>query len=235
MDFGLSEDQLLFKDSLRRYLDAECPTARVRAIMEGPDGHDRALWRGLAEMGVTGLMIPPAYGGAGLELLDVALAAEELGRAATPGPFLASAMAAAALIESGNAEAQRRWLPAIASGECVVAFALGEGLGEWDAGKLQTRANGGTLSGEKPVVAAAGVADALVVAAMDADGPGLFVVERAASGLTVSPLAGLDMTRRVDRVVLDGTPAAKIASGRAAIDRARDVGLVLLAADAYGG
>jgi alkylation response protein AidB-like acyl-CoA dehydrogenase len=235
MDFGLSEDQILFKGTLRRYLDAQCPTTRVRSIMEGPDGHDRGLWRSLADMGVTGLMIPPAHGGSGLELLDVALAAEELGRAATPGPFLAATMATTALIESGNAEAQRRWLPGIASGECVVAFALGEGLGEWDAAKLATRAESGKLSGEKPLVPAAGVADALVVAAMDADGPGLFVVERGAPGLTVSPLNALDMTRRVDRVVLAGTPAAKIASGRAAIDRARDAGLLLLAADAYGG
>jgi alkylation response protein AidB-like acyl-CoA dehydrogenase len=235
MDFGLSEDQVLFKDSLRRFLDAECPTTRVRAIMEGPDGHDRSLWRSLAEMGATGLTIPPAYGGAGLELLDLALAAEELGRAATPGPFLAVAMATTALVESGNAEAQGRWLPGLASGECVLTFALGEGIGEWDAARLATRANGGKLTGEKPVVPYAGVADALVVAAEDADGPGLFLVARGAPGLTVSPLAGVDMTRRVDRVVFADTPAAKLATGRAAIDRSRDAGLVLLAADAYGG
>jgi alkylation response protein AidB-like acyl-CoA dehydrogenase len=235
MDFGLSEDQVLFKDSLRRFLDAECPTTRVRTIMEGPDGHDRSLWRSLAEMGVTGLAIPPAHGGSGLELLDLALAAEELGRAATPGPFLAVSMAATALVESGNAEAQRRWLPGLASGECVLTFALGEGIGEWDAARLATRASGGKLTGEKPVVPYAGVADALVVAAQDADGPGLFLVTRDAPGLTVSPLAGLDMTRRVGRVVFADTPAAKIANGRAAIDRSRDAGLVLLAADAYGG
>src|SRR5262249_41204137 len=93
MDFGLSQDQLLLKDTIRRWLEAECPTARVRAIMESDTGHDPALWRGLAELGVTGLQVPPAYGGAGLELLDVALAAEELGWSCTPGPFLGSAMA----------------------------------------------------------------------------------------------------------------------------------------------
>jgi alkylation response protein AidB-like acyl-CoA dehydrogenase len=235
MDFGLSEDQRLFKDTLRRFLDAECPTTRVRTIMEGPDGHDRALWRSLAEMGVTGLMIPPAHGGTGLELLDLALAAEELGRAATPGPFLATATAAAALVESGNTEAQRRWLPGLAAGECVLTFALGEGIGEWDAARLATRVQGGRMTGEKPVVPSAAVADALVVAAHDGDGPGLFVVERGAPGLSITPLAGLDMTRRVDRIVFTDAPAVKIASGRATIDRARDVGLVLLAADAYGG
>jgi len=235
MDFGLSEDQVLFKDSLRRFLDAECPATRVRAVMEGPDGHDRRLWGQLAQMGVTGLMVPPEHGGAGLELLDLALAAEELGRSATPGPFLAVAMATAALLESGNAEAQKRWLSGIASGKQVVTFALGEGIGEWDAARVATRATGGKLSGEKPVVPYAGVADAILVAAQDTDGPALYLVERGAPGLAVSALSGLDMTRRTDRVVFVDTPATKVASGRRAIDRARDVGLVLLAADAYGG
>ena len=235
MDFGLSPDQVLFKDSLRRFLDAECPTTRVRAIMESGDGHDRRLWSALAEMGVPGLLVPEAHGGAGLELLDLALAAEELGRAATPGPFLATALGTVALLESGDAAAQARWLPGIAAGRHVLAFALGEQIGEWDAARLETRVEGGHVHGEKPVVAAAGVADALVVAAIDADGPGLFVVERDAPGLTITSLSGLDMTRRVDRVLLADTPATKIATGRAAIDRTRDAGLVLLAADAYGG
>jgi alkylation response protein AidB-like acyl-CoA dehydrogenase len=235
MDFGLSEDQVLFKDSLRRFLDAESPGTRVRAIMEGPDGHDRKLWGQLAEMGVTGLMVPAEHGGDGLELLDVALAAEELGRAATPGPFLACAMATAALLESGNAEAQKRWLPGIAGGTQVVTLALGEGIGEWDAARVGTMFAGGKLTGEKPVVPYAGVADAVLVAAHEGSEPGLYLVERGAPGLSVSPLSSLDMTRRVDRMALAGTPAVRIAAGRKAIDRARDAGLVLLAADAYGG
>jgi len=64
MDFGLSQDQVLFKDTLRRWLEAECPTTRVRAVMETDTGHDPALWRALAELGVAGLQVPPAYGGA---------------------------------------------------------------------------------------------------------------------------------------------------------------------------
>ena len=235
MDFGLSEEQLLLKDTIRRYLDAECPTTRVRSIMESPGGNDPKLWRGLAELGVAGLHIPAAHGGAGLELLDVALAAEELGWACTPGPFLACAMATAGIVASGDASAQSRWLPGIASGEVVATFALGEEGDEWDAGRLGTRVRAGALTGSKPLVPAADVADVFVVAAQDDEGPGLWVVERGASGLATTPLSGMDMTRRVAAVELAGTPGTKIASGRAAIDRARDAGLVLLAADAYGG
>jgi alkylation response protein AidB-like acyl-CoA dehydrogenase len=235
VDFGLSEEQTLLQDTIRRWVESECPSTRVRAIMENPTGHDADMWRGLADLGVAGLVVPAGHGGTGLELLDAALAAEELGRAATPGPFLAATMATVALLESGNVEAQRRWLPGIAAGECVVAFALGEGLGEWDAAKLTTRAEGGKLSGEKPLVPYGDVADAIVVAASDESGPGLWIVERGAAGTTHTTLRVFDMTRRVTMATFDGTPAAKIATGRAAIDRARDAGLILLAADAFGG
>jgi alkylation response protein AidB-like acyl-CoA dehydrogenase len=235
MDFGLSQDQVLLKDTIRRWLDAECPTTRVRSIMESDTGHDVALWRGLAELGVTGLQVPPAFGGSGLELLDVALAAEELGRACAPGPFLASAMATAALLSSDDAEVHKRWLPGIASGEVVATLALGEANEVWDAAELTTRAQGDKLTGEKPLVPYAAVADVILVAARDDAGPGLWLVERGAAGLTVTTLQGTDMTRRVAAVSLSGTPAVKIASGRTAIDRARDAGLILIAADAHGG
>src|SRR5213594_3790451 len=117
MDFGLSDDQLLLKATVRRYLEAECPTTRVRAIMESESGHDAALWEGLAGLGVPGLHVPAEHGGSGLELLDAALAAEELGWACTPGPFLACALATVALVAAGNHEAGTRWLPAIAQGD----------------------------------------------------------------------------------------------------------------------
>src|SRR5881628_2842114 len=143
MDFGLSEDQLLLKETIRRYLESECPTTRVRAIMESGAGHDPDLWAGLAQLGVPGLHVPIAHGGSGLELLDVALAAEELGWACTPGPFLACALATAALLAGGSEAACARWLPAIAHGRAIVTLALGEDGGQWDAEALATRASAG--------------------------------------------------------------------------------------------
>ena len=182
------------------------------------------------------MQVPPAHGGAGLELLDVALAAEELGWACTPGPFLGSAMATAALLASDDAEVHRRWLPGIASGEVIATVAIGEEQDEWDAAKLTTRSDGRALHGLKPLVPAGTVADVIIVAAHDEAGPGLWLVERGAprprgQARSRAPTC----TRRVAAVKLDGTPAVKIAAGRAAIDRTRDAGLVLLAADAYGG
>jgi alkylation response protein AidB-like acyl-CoA dehydrogenase len=237
MDFGLSDDQVLLQDTIRKVLEAECPTTRVRDIMESTDGHDAALWRSLAELGLPGLPVAEEYGGAGLEILDLALAAEILGFCCTPGPFLANALGTIALAASEDTAAKTAWLPKIAAGEAVASYAIGEKIGEWDAAGLEVRASGGALYGEKPLVPFAEVADLLIVAAIDTDTrtPDPFLVERGAENMTMRALLGNDMTRRLATVHFDGTRARKIGGGIGAIDRTRDTALVLLAADAYGG
>jgi alkylation response protein AidB-like acyl-CoA dehydrogenase len=235
MNFGLSEEQVLLKDTIRRFLVEQCPASTVRAVMESETGHDEALWRGLGDLGLLGLVIPERFGGAGLELLDLALAAEELGYAATPGPFLGAAMAIVGLLECDVETARTRWLPDIASGKTVPTFALGEEECEWDAGRMTTCISGGRLTGTKTLVPGATVADLLLVAATENGAPGLWLTERGAAGMKVTRRVGVDMTRPVDEVRFDATPATKLADGRKAIDRARDAALVLLAADAYGG
>jgi len=235
MNFGLSGEQVLLKDTIRRFLAERCDTSRVREIMESDTGHDPALWTELAGLGIQGLIIAEQHGGSGQEMLDLALAAEELGYAATPGPFLGSCMATVALIASNNDAAQARWLPDIASGAVLATFALSEIDCEWDPARMKTRATGSTLSGTKCLVPGASVADVIVVAATDADGPGLWLVERDAAGLTTTALSGVDMTRRIAQVTLQDTPATKLVAGIDAASRARDAGLVLVAADAYGG
>jgi len=235
MDFGLSQDQVLLKDTIRRFLDAECPTSRVRSVMEGPTGHDPALWQGLVSLGVTGLAVPADFGGAGLELLDLALAAEELGYNATPGPFLASALAAIAIAEGGSEAQKKRWLPRLADGTALGTFALGEADGVWAPEDVVVEAKGGKLSGAKALVPNGAIADVIVVAARGEKGPGLFLAERAASGVTAGDYNGVDMTRRLSHLKFEGTPAEAMPGGLAAAGRTRDAALVLLAADAYGG
>ncbi len=234
MDFGLSEEQVLLKQTIKRFLDEQCPTTRVRTIMESDSGHDAGLWAGLVDLGIPGLMIPSRHGGSELELLDLALAAEELGYAATPGPFLGNAIGTVALIESGNAKLQDTWLPRIASGKAIVSIAFGEADSEWDPAKYTARCADGKLTGSKPLVPYAAIADALIVAARDEEGPGLWLVERGAAGLTTSALNVVDMTRRVDSVTFEGTPAVKLGDATALL-RSIDAGCVLIAADAFGG
>lgn len=235
MNFGLSEEQELLKSTVKRFLEDHCPTTRVRTIMEGDSGHDPALWQGLVELGVTGLVVPADHGGSALELLDLALVAEELGYAATPGPFLGSSMATLALLGATDAARQAAWLPRIATGDAVATIAFGEAESEWNPARFAARVTNGRLSGTKPLVPNARVADALIVAAAGEAGPDLFLVERDAPGMSISPLKAVDMTRHIDSVTFADTPVTKLGGGLPAIQRTLDAGCVLLAADAYGG
>ena len=235
MNFGLSEEQLLLKSTIKRFLVEQCPTTRVRAIMESDSGHDSGLWNDLVELGIAGLIIPAVYGGSGLELLDLALAAEELGYAATPGPFLGSAMASVALIEGADAGQREHWLPRLAAGKALATVAYGEPDSEWDPRRYTSRAVKGRLSGTKPFVPYAGVADALIVAAVDDSGPGLWLIERGGPGVDITPCKVVDMTRRVDTVRFSDAPATKLGGDAQAVQRTLDAAAVLVAADACGG
>jgi alkylation response protein AidB-like acyl-CoA dehydrogenase len=90
MEFGLSQDQLLLDDSVRKFLSAEVPLDAVRSLAAG-EGSDASVWRGLADMGLAGVLIPEAHGGAEMGMLDAVVIAEALGYAACPGPFLSTA------------------------------------------------------------------------------------------------------------------------------------------------
>lgn len=235
MNFGLSEDQEILKSTIQRFLEEQCPTTRVRSVMESSDGHDAELWRGLAELGLTGLYIPAAYGGSGLELLDLAIAADELGYAATPGPFLGNAMASIALLEGGDAAQREQWLPRLASGEAIATVALGEADSQWDPRQWQARVTGGLLDGTKPLVPYAAIADAIIVGAQDESGVGLWLVEKGAPGVEITPLKVVDMTRPVSHVTFRQTPAVRLNGPATALQRTLDAGCILVAADAYGG
>ena len=235
MDFGLSEDQEMLKTTVRRFLEEQCPTERVREVMESDNGHDETLWRSLAELGVTAISVPADYDGLGSEFLDAAIVSEEIGRAAAPGPFFAHVMAVLALAEGDDSEAKQSWLPRMAAGNAIVSVAIGEAKSEWAAESLAASyATNGTLSGTKPLVPYADVADAFVVAAREGDDAGIFLVETKEGSVTSIPLKSNDMTRRLHHVEFKSAPARRL-GGRELFERVIDAGCVLLAADAYGG
>jgi alkylation response protein AidB-like acyl-CoA dehydrogenase len=233
MDFDLTDEQRLLQDTVGRFLSEKCPTERVRAVMESDTGHDADLWSGLSDLGVNALLVPAAHGGLASELLDAALVSQELGYACAPGPFLATTTAAIALA-GATGDLGARWLPRLATGEAVGTLALGEAGGEWRPDLLQATARDGRLSGEKPLVLYARASDFLLVAARDESDAGLWLVEREAEGVEVAPLKTSDMTRRLDAVSFDRAPAQKI-GGSELLARTVDAGLILVAADAYGG
>lgn len=149
MDFGLSEEQELLQETVRTFARGECPEPRLREIYDSETGYDPALWQGLVDLGLTGLIAPERFGGAELELLDAALVAEVLGGAALPVPYLGHTLACLALRLGGSATQQERWLPRLASGEALGTVALGEGDHGWRPESWQTELTDTGLSGRK--------------------------------------------------------------------------------------
>ena len=103
MDFGLSEEQEMLQETIRGFAQNECPTTRLRELFDEGEGHDPKLWSALAEMGIAGLIVPEDHGGAGMEILDLALVAEVLGEFAIPGPFLGHSLAIRGVMLAGSA------------------------------------------------------------------------------------------------------------------------------------
>jgi alkylation response protein AidB-like acyl-CoA dehydrogenase len=231
VNFDLSDEQELLQDTVRQFAQNECPPTRVRALFDGETGHDPALWQKLVELGLGAIAVPDEFGGAGLELVDQALVAEALGAAALPGPFLGHSLAGLAILYGGSDQQKKTWLPKLATGELLGTVAFDEGGERWQPGDWSLAA-GATLSGVKTAVPYAPEADLFVVGTA---GGGLALVERRAPGVSTKELRGVDRTRRLGELTLEHTPCELLPNGVAAAPRVRDAGLVLLAADAFGG
>jgi alkylation response protein AidB-like acyl-CoA dehydrogenase len=230
VNFDLSEEQQLLQQTVSQFIDNECPTTHLREIFESDTGFDAGLWKGMAELGLAGLHLPDEYGGAGLEVIDLALVAETLGYGGAPGPFFGHALAGLAIELAGSREQKQRWLPRLASGDAIGTVAFGEPNGAWQPDEWRL-AGGDTLTGTKVYVPSASLADVLVVGTA---GGGLALSARDAKGLTIESIEGVDRSRRLDAVSFDATPCEVLPDEPDAAARVRDVGLILLAADAFG-
>jgi len=230
VNFDISEEQQLLQETIQQYAENECPPTRIRELFESKDGWEPTFWKGLIEMGLGGLVVPEEFGGAGLEALDLALAQETLAYSGAPGPFLGHSLCCLALALAGSDEQKQKWLPRLATGEALGSVALGEEGGAWQPEEWTLPA-GGSLTGEKRYVPHAGGADVIVVGVA---GPGLALVERESSGVTIEDYAGIDRVRPVDTLKLDGVSAEALPGGAEAAGKLRDTALVLLAADAFG-
>src|SRR5208337_5215041 len=100
MQFGLSENQEILKDNARKFFAGECPFNQVRKLAESNNTYDAGLWSKMAAQGYTGIVFPEAYGGMGMEVVDLILLMEEAGRALVPGPFFSTVALAGTVIEA---------------------------------------------------------------------------------------------------------------------------------------
>jgi alkylation response protein AidB-like acyl-CoA dehydrogenase len=244
MNFAFSEEQEELRRSVRRFLEDKSPMTEVRRLMETTEGFDRAVWDQMAnQLGLQALAIPEEYGGAGFGYVELIVVFEEMGAALLCAPYFATvALGANALLSSGDEGAKKDLLPGIASGETIATLAFTEDTGRWDIDGITLTATGSggewKLDGHKMFVVDGNNANLVLVAGRTDNGVSLFAVEGGAPGLTATPLATMDQTRKQARLEFASTPARLVGEeGGAApvLSRTLDLAAVALAAEQVGG
>src|ERR1700733_8874547 len=242
--FDPEHDEL--RQVVRRLVGEAADPASVIAFAGEPVACGPRLAARLAgELGVYGLGVPERFGGAGFGMLELGVVFQEAGRAALGAPLLSPVLAADLLLQAAQAATAGAdglagaMLARIAAGELIAAPAIAEGPLGWDAVPATAATpgrSGWTLAGAKDWVQDGAQAGLFVVSAASPDGPALFAVEAGAPGVTVEPVATVDVSRRFARLRLDGAPGIPLAvpDALAAVRRARDLGLTLLSADHVG-
>jgi acyl-CoA dehydrogenase len=244
MNLDFSDEQIMLRDQLRRFLKERCPVSVVRSVLEGNGSFDRVLYKELAGLGVLGAAIPEEFGGVGLGYLELCVLAEELGRSLAPVPVSSSIYLAAQFLMLAGSDAQKsRWLPGIANADIVGTFAMTEKPGHAGTPAMRTIAERGTISGVKVPVLDGDVADVAIVAAREhgrgaSDEISLFLVDLNGPGVTREVVENIDPTRTQARLAFDGAPAEPLGNageGRAIIERVLDQAAVLIAFEQVGG
>ena len=219
MNFALSEDHLVLRQSARTFLEKEISLAHV--LVPGATvadaGYD-ANWSKIAAMGWPGLAIDEAYDGLGLSCIDLAMILGEMGRLLTPSPFLGTLFGAWAVQRGGSEVQKKSLLPGVAAGSVKMALAIADSNGAVDGPcrEATARRQGGSwrLTGAKSLVIDAAAADWLVVAAQDqsAGRRAFYLVEARQAGVQVDLLPWRDVTRQVADVRLKDAGGERLAA-----------------------
>ena len=207
MDFGFTEEQQMFSDMTKKFFTNECPMETVRELQEDETGFSKALWKKLADVGLLGVLIDEAYGGMGLDFLDLCPILEEIGKALFPSPFLPTVLMGGTLLSEGaGREVKERILPAIASGDIIGSLGVGETGGEWSEDAVQTVAEKKdgcfVLTGHKLFVPFSEPSDFMICLARDHSlpdkGTTLFLVEADDEKIEHIPMPSFGIDRYYD-------------------------------------
>ncbi|NQX94685.1 MAG: acyl-CoA dehydrogenase family protein [Erythrobacter sp.] len=234
---GFMADEGNIAKQLRHWRDRDCP-----------DGFGHALWKQMAEMGFTGMLLDEEDGGLGMGHVEAGIVLEEIGRNLTPSPFLTSSVLAATALKHGSADMKGRYLPGLVEGESVYAVAIDE-TAKHKPSRITTKAeksgNGFKLSGSKSFVIQGPSSDMIVVAARtsgsdeDDDGITLFAVPKDAAGMSQDPVRLVDSSMAshitFDGVELDGDAViGEVDGGREVLNAMLTAGRLGAAAEGVG-
>jgi alkylation response protein AidB-like acyl-CoA dehydrogenase len=245
VDIDLSHDQQLFRETTARFIEARCPMVAVRALVDDPLKRDPSLLRDAGELGWFALFVPEEFGGgsvSGSPIRDAVIVAEERGRGVQPGPFVATNVVALALAEAGSQDQKETWLPRLASGDVVAAWAISDRSGTPEAGALIARRtdHGLELTGTAGLVSEASTAGLFLATALRDSGEVVHcLVPADAAGIAITPLTGLDLTREFVDVSFNDVRVPKEAlletdDPRSLLDLQVDVAATLGVAESIG-
>lgn len=220
MALVLTEEQTLLKETAAQFAKERAPVTHLREMRDTNDatGFSRSLWKEMAELGWTGILVPEAFGGSELGLAELGVVLEECGRTLAPYPFLSTAVLGASALVLGGSEAQQAAiLPGVSSGETLLALASQETarFAPYAIGlEAKAASDGYELTGEKILVLDGHVADHLIVAARtsgasgDREGITLFLLDPAAEGIEITRTRMVD-SRNAARIRFESVRAGK--------------------------
>jgi alkylation response protein AidB-like acyl-CoA dehydrogenase len=235
MNFDFTDDQTALRDAVARWVEKSFGFERRHALAKA-GGATRAVYRELADLGLTGLAISPEHEGMGFGAVEAMVVMEELGRGLVNAPFAHAALVAPSILANAPAPLQAAWLPRMASGEALVVLAHQSKGARYrlDAVTAHAAQSNGTwtLDGTQHLVPAGDEADAFIVPARTESGLQLFLVERGAAAVRAYPTQ--DGARAAD-ITLNHAPAALIAAnGLPVLQRSVDIGIAAVCAEAVG-
>ena len=237
MNFDFSAELGEVRTQAQAFLRDYAAGSARRALEDG-SGFDPALWREVARLGWLGAAIPEEFGGIGLGDEGLCVLAEEVGRSLAAIPFGSSACIAAQAVRLfGDAAQKARWLPGLADGSAIGAFALAEGLGATAPDSVRTSLSAAGLTGVKTPVVDGGVATLAIVAARDGEEVGLCVVDLASAGVSRTRLQTIDPSRDAASLTFEGAAAEWLAGARgwSAVASLLDRAAILMAFEQLGG
>lgn len=250
MNFELSDEQKLLKDSIERLLADRYDFEARKGYAQEPDGFSRKMWTQYAELGLLALPFDEKYGGIGGNAVDTMLVMEAFGRALVIEPYLATVVLAGSLLRLGGSDKQRdAYLPKLAAGEMTMAFAHAEQQARYTLSDVKTtaRKDGDSyiLDGAKTLVLHGDSANTFIVSARisgaqrDTAGLALFIIDANASGLTRRGYATTDSQRAAELALANVHVPAEAVLGMPGdafplIERVIDIAIATQCAEAVG-
>jgi pimeloyl-CoA dehydrogenase small subunit len=249
MDFSFTEEQTLLRNSVSRFLADNYKFEFFKKNSRTDPGWSPSVWKQFAELGLMAAPLPEEHGGLGGGAVDTMIVMEELGRSLVVEPYVQTVVVGGGFIGHGTEAQKAEWLPRIAAGETVIAFAFAESQGRFNYADLVTTAkkqgSNYVLNGQKAVVLGGPWADTLIVTARtaggqrDAKGVSVFLVDKKSKGVVTRDYPTIDGLR-ASEVTFENVevPAANLIgaldNGLDLVEQVTDTAIAAHASEAVG-